>query len=40
MKKIRYFNENVGPLKENEIRAFQKSIELLKEIENVDEITF
>lgn len=39
MNKIRYFNENVGPLKENEIKAFQKSIELSKEIENVDEIT-
>lgn len=39
MNKIRYFNENVGPLKENEIKAFQKAIELSKEIENIDEIT-
>lgn len=39
MNKIRYFNENVGPLKENEIKAFQKSIELSREIENIDEIT-
>lgn len=39
MSKIRFFNKNVGPIKENEIKAFQKAIELSNEIKDIDEIT-
>lgn len=38
MEKIRYFNENIGPIKENEILAFKKALELCNEIGDVTQI--
>ena len=39
MEKRRYYNDNIGPLKENEVRAFKKALELCNEIEDITQIT-
>lgn len=36
--KKRYYNNNVGPIKENELKAFKKALELSKELKNINQI--
>lgn len=38
MNKERFYNQNVGPIKENEVKAFKKALELSKSISDIDEI--
>ncbi len=38
MKKYRYFNNNTGPIKENEIKAFQKALQICDIEKDIDEI--
>lgn len=38
MEKIRYYNDNTGPLKEAEVLAFKKGLQLCNELNNIDEI--
>lgn len=38
MEKIRYYNKNTGPIKEAEVLAFRKSLQLCNEIDNIEEI--
>ena len=38
MEKIRYYNDNTGPIKEAEVLAFKKSLQLCNELENIDEV--
>lgn len=40
MKKIRYFNNNTGPVQEAEIKAFKKALEICNDIEGIDEVVF
>ena len=39
MEKIRFYTNNVGPIKENEAKSLQKTFQLAKEIDGIDEIT-
>ena len=39
MEKKRYYNDNIGPIKENEVLAFKKALELCNEIEDITQIT-
>lgn len=39
MEKKRYFNNNIGPIKDNEILALNKAFELCDEIEGITQIT-
>lgn len=38
MEKIRYYNDNTGPVKEAEVLAFKKGLQLCNELNNIDEI--
>ncbi|AWI26872.1 hypothetical protein [Flavobacterium pallidum] len=38
MEKIRYYNNNTGPIKEAEVLAFKKAIQLCDELENINEV--
>lgn len=38
MEKIRYYNNNTGPIKEAEVLAFKKALQLCKEMENISEV--
>ena len=38
MEKIRYFNDNTGPIKEVEVLAFKKALQLCNELDNIDEV--
>ena len=38
MKKYRYFNNNVGPVKKNEVNAFRKALEICNKENSLDEI--
>jgi hypothetical protein len=38
MEKIRYFNDNTGPIKEAEVLAFKKALQLCNELENINEV--
>ncbi|PID64447.1 MAG: hypothetical protein CR962_01510 [Gammaproteobacteria bacterium] len=39
MEKKRYYDDNVGPVKENELLAFKKALELCNEIGDITQIT-
>ena len=39
MEKKRYYNDNIGPIKENEVQALKKALELSKEIGDITQIT-
>lgn len=39
MGKIRFYTDNIGPIKENELKSFQKAFQLAKEIDGIQEIT-
>ncbi|MEZ7516126.1 hypothetical protein [Flavobacterium frigidarium] len=38
MEKIRYYNDNTGPIKEAEVLAFKKALTLCNELDNIDEV--
>jgi len=38
MEKIRYYNDNTGPIKEAEVLAFKKALQLCHELENINEV--
>src|SRR5690554_4973553 len=38
MEKRRYYNDNIGPIKENEVLAFKKALELCNEIGDITQI--
>ncbi len=38
MEKIRYYNDNTGPIKKAEVLAFKKALQLCNELENINEV--
>lgn len=38
MEKIRYFNRNKGPIKENELRVISKAVEICNQIADIEEV--
>lgn len=39
MEKLRLYTDNIGPIKENELKSLQKAFQLAKDIDGIEEIT-